>query len=254
MTPEQFELHAKIEDSHWWFVGRRRIIENIVATVVPDKTPMKLVDIGCGTGGNISTFHKRFDCIGVDISEHAIDFAVRRFPDINFISVGVGQKIYPIIEKADILFLLDVLEHIENDSQFLREITSNMKQGALLLITVPSNMSLWSPHDEFHGHFRRYSKNDLLFNFNELPVSIRLFSYYNTILYPIIKSARGLTKLTKQTWGKAHTDLSMPPKIFNTLLTKIFASESKWLINRLDQSNRTTLPFGVSIISLLRKN
>ena len=67
MTPEQFELHAKIEDAHWWFVGRRQIIANIVATAVYDKPPMKLVDIGCGTGGNIGYFKERFDCIGVDI-------------------------------------------------------------------------------------------------------------------------------------------------------------------------------------------
>ena len=128
-----------------------------------------------------------------------------------------------------------------------------MKQGAMLLMTVPSDMSLWSPHDEFHGHFRRYSRNELLFKFGDLPVTIRLLSYYNTTLYPIIKSVRCFTKLTRQTWGEAHTDLSIPPKFMNTFLTKIFASESRWLINRLDQPNRT-LPFGVSIISLLRKN
>ena len=109
MTPDQFELHAKIEDSHWWFVGRRRLIANIVATVVPDKTPMKLVDIGCGTGGNISNFKKRFDCLGIDISEHAIAFAEKRFPDVNFVCQGTGNKNYSIIEKADIIFLLDVL-------------------------------------------------------------------------------------------------------------------------------------------------
>jgi SAM-dependent methyltransferase len=254
MTPDQFELHANIEDAHWWFVGRRHIVANIVATVVYDKPPMKLVDIGCGTGGNIGYFKQRFDCIGVDISEHAIDFAERRFPDINFICGGVGKKIYPIIEKADMLFLLDVLEHMENDSQFLQEITSHMKQGAMLLMTVPSDMSLWSPHDEFHGHFRRYSMNELLFKFKRLPVSIRLLSYYNTMLYPIIRFVRGFTSLTRQTWGQAHTDLSLPPKFLNSLLTKIFASESRWLINRMDRPHRETLPFGVSIISLLRKN
>lgn len=254
MTPDQFELHAKIEDFHWWFVARRQIIANIVATATCDKTPMRLVDIGCGTGGNVSIFQESFDCIGIDISEHAIDFAVSRFPGINFITSEVCKTIYPIIEKADILFLLDVLEHIENDSRFLMEITSNMKQGALLLITVPSDMALWSPQDEFHGHFRRYSKNELLLKFNDLPVSIRLLSYYNTLLYPIIRSIRGFTKLTKQTWGEAHTDLSTPPKFINTLLTKIFASESRWLVNRVDQPNRMTFPFGVSIISLLRKN
>lgn len=254
MTPDQFELHAKIEDSHWWFVGRRHIVENLIGSSICNQSVKNLVDMGCGTGGNISISQDTLECTGIDISEDAISFAKRRFPKVDFICAGLEKEVYPIIEKADIVLMMDVLEHIENDSGFLSDFISRLKKGAHMLITVPAEMSLWSPHDEFHGHFRRYSKNELFVKFKDLPVSIRLLSYYNTMLYPIIRSVRGFTKLTKQTWGQAHTDLSTPPKFINTLLTKIFASESRWLINRVDQPNRTTFPFGVSIISLLRKN
>ncbi|MGO8820493.1 MAG: class I SAM-dependent methyltransferase [Desulfomonilaceae bacterium] len=252
MTPDQFELHAKIEDSHWWFVGRRRIVEHIVGASVFDQTQKTLLDIGCGTGGNIGIFQDKFNCIGLDISEHAIVFAKKRFPKINFFC-GDLKKIYPIIEKADILLLLDVLEHIENDSQFLRDLITKMKQGAHLVVTVPSNMSLWSPHDEFHGHFRRYTKQELLGMLEELPVSIKLLSYYNSFLYPIIKAIRIFTKLRDKPWGQACTDLSVPAKPINFLLAKLFASESRWLVNRVNQSSQNALPFGVSIISLLEK-
>lgn len=252
MTPDQFELHAKIEDSHWWFVGRRHIVENVVDTSVIHKKAKTLVDIGCGTGGNIGIFQDKFNCIGVDISEHAIAFAKKRFPKIDFVC-GDLEKIYPIIEKADILLLLDVLEHIENDPQFLRDLITNMKRGAYLVVTVPSNMSLWSPHDEFHGHFRRYTKQELLGMLEELPVSIRLLSYYNSFLYPIIKAVRVFTKLRGKPWGQACTDLSVPAKPINFLLSKLFASESRWLLNLVDQPTQTVLPFGVSIISLLKK-
>ncbi len=253
MTPEQFELHATIEDTHWWFVGRRRIVENVVGAYLLDETQKTLVDVGCGTGGNIGAFQSKFKCIGLDISEHAIDFATRRFQNVTFICGGLEKRIYPIIEKADMLLLLDVLEHIEKDSQFLRDITTHMKPGAHLLVTVPSEMSLWSPHDEFHGHFRRYTKQELLIMFQTLPVSVRLLSYYNSFLYPIIKAIRVFTKLRGKPWGQACTDLSVPAIPINFLLAKLFASEATWLLNLVDQPSKTIFPFGVSVISLLKK-
>lgn len=84
MTPDQFELHATIEDTHWWFVGRRRIVENVVGAYVLDETQKTLVDLGCGTGGNIGAFQDKFKCIGLDISEHAIAFCHKKVPKRNF--------------------------------------------------------------------------------------------------------------------------------------------------------------------------
>lgn len=253
MTPDQFELHAKIENVHWWFVGRRHVVENVINASCSNKKQQTLVDLGCGTGGNLEFFHDNFNCIGVDVSEAAIDFAKKRFQNVNFICADLGKIICPIVQDADILLLLDVLEHIENDAKFMRDLTTNMKRGAHLLVTVPSDMSLWSPHDEFHGHFRRYSKQQLVCLFKELPVSIRLLSYYNSFLYPIIKAIRVFTGLTGKPWGQACTDLSTPVKPINFLLTKLFASESRRLLTVVDKPNRVVFPFGVSIISLLQK-
>lgn len=254
MTPEQFELHARIEDIHWWFVGRKHIVSTLVQATVFDEGEKILIDLGCGTGGNVGVFQDKFNCIGVDISEYAIHFAKKRFPNVNFICGTFGKTLCPIFEKADIVLLLDVLEHIENDSQFLRNLIINMKQGAYLLMTVPSDMSLWSPQDEFLGHFRRYSFKELLAMFTELPVSIKLLSYYNSLLYPIVKAVRMVTNLRGRTWGKAGTDLSIPPWPINTFLTKIFASESKCLLKRIDHPSMPLFPFGVSLISILKKD
>lgn len=254
MTPEQFELHAAIEDSHWWFIGRRFIIHNLVSSIILRTSSGRvLVDMGCGTGGNLSSFKKTFECTGIDISRDAILLAKRRFPEVNFICGGLEKQTYIAIEKADVVLLLDVLEHINNDVSFLEGLLGMLKKGSHLLITVPAHMALWSPHDDFHGHFRRYSRDELLSKFKDLNSEIRMLSYYNTALYPIIRSVRYFTRLTKRTWGKAHTDLSLPPQLINTFLTKIFAAECRWLVNLVDQPSRT-LPFGVSIISLLRKN
>ena len=253
MTPAQFQLHAKIEDSHWWFVGRRYIIQSLVDSLFRSKHDKILIDMGCGTGGNLSTFRGEFDCTGIDLSSDAILLAKKRFPTINFICAGLEEEACVCIEKADVVLLLDVLEHIRNDMGFLFDLVGRLKKGSHLLITVPAEMALWSPHDDFHGHFRRYSKNDLFDMLIALPVSIRLLSYYNIWLYPAVKIIRSFTNLTGKAWGKAETDLSVPPKFINTILSLIFSSESRWLINRIDQHCVTKLPFGVSLIALVRK-
>lgn len=253
MTPAQFELHEKLEDSHWWFVGRRHVVQKIVDSVVLAGKEKILVDLGCGTGGNVGIFEGKFTCAGFDISEEAIAIARKKYKTVSFNCGSLGNSAYSVINKADVCLLLDVLEHIENDFEFLMDVFDKMKVGAHLLVTVPADMSLWSPQDEFHGHYRRYSRDQLIDIFQNLPVLVRLLSYYNSFLYPVIRTVRVLTRLRGKPWGEAGTDLSLPVEPVNFLLTKLFASESRWLLNLMDQSGRTLAPFGVSLIALLRK-
>ncbi|MGZ3689158.1 MAG: methyltransferase domain-containing protein [Bdellovibrionota bacterium] len=64
-------------------------------------------------------------------------------------------------QAADALVLLDVLEHQENDVEFLRDLHSKMRAGAILVVTVPAMMLLWSEWDRKMGHYRRYDLRSL---------------------------------------------------------------------------------------------
>ena len=85
MQSEQFELHARIEQRHWWFVARRRIMRAIVEEVARPDGRTTVVDVGCGTGANIATLTDGYRCVGIDTSEEAIELATRRFPDVRFV-------------------------------------------------------------------------------------------------------------------------------------------------------------------------
>lgn len=254
MKPEQFGLHAVMEDRHWWFLARKSIIIRLVQCLVAPSKGTTIADVGCGAGGVISGLASGYNCIGTDTSEDAIKHARLRFPEVTFICGQAPECLGPWRDSVNMFLLLDVLEHVQNDEELFKELFAVLKPGGQIFLTVPANMSMWSPQDENYGHYRRYEPEDLKGLWDGLPVTVRLFSYFNTYLYPLIRGIRILTKLRGKEWGEASTDLALPPPSLNRLLEWVYASEAKALKKLVSQDNKTGLPFGVSLIACLRKD
>jgi SAM-dependent methyltransferase len=250
---EQFALHAEIEDRQWWFVGRRAIITSVVRAITADTAKATIVDVGCGTGGNLSDLAHDHNCVGIDSSGEAIEFAKKRFPDVRFICGNVPHDLGGIKDDADVFMLLDVVEHVEHDSEFLRDLLGVVRPGGHVVITVPALMSLWSPHDANYGHFRRYEPEQLKTLWEGLPVTVPLFSFFNAYLYPVVKAVRSLNRWRGHEWGEAGTDLTIPPWPLNGLLTSIFAREARVLVDLLSGNRKTGFARGVSLMAVLRK-
>ena len=88
MRHDQFCLHAEVEDRHWWFVGRRRIIGRLVEETLPPDRNATVIDVGCGTGGNIASLADRYDCLGIDTSHEAVELARQGFRMSRFASAA----------------------------------------------------------------------------------------------------------------------------------------------------------------------
>lgn len=254
MQTDQYKLHAEVEESHWWFLARRRILHELACYLTPPSKSTLVVDVGCGTGGNIAAFAKDYRCIGIDTSVEAIRLARRRFPDVRFICGSAPADLGDAVEQAGLFLLTDVLEHIEDDVAFLTELLMALKPGACLLLTVPADMSLWSEHDVAYGHYRRYDIRSLQDLWSGLPASVHLLSYFNARLYPFVKTIRALNRLRKRSFGDAGTDLKLPIRPVNRLLTAVFAGETGVLAKLLTHKRKRGYRFGVSIIAaLIRK-
>ncbi|MBI3332945.1 MAG: methyltransferase domain-containing protein [Candidatus Omnitrophica bacterium] len=252
MNLPQFHLHAEIEQRHWWFRGRRRIMESLVRRVLSPSREESVVDIGCGTGGNISALSDSYSCIGIDRSPEAIRLAQGRFPNIRFIRwSGTGDQ--DSVHQAKLFLLMDVLEHLEDDTLFLSEWVAAARPGAHFLITVPADPRLWSPHDVSFGHYRRYDRKRLEQVWEGLPVTPLLVSYYNSTLYPAVRLARILSRGRGRTTGVAGTDFFMPPAAINALLEWIFSGEAKVLVDLLEGKRSRGFRKGVSLIALLHR-
>jgi 2-polyprenyl-3-methyl-5-hydroxy-6-metoxy-1,4-benzoquinol methylase len=252
MQREQYDLLARLEDSHWWFVGRRRILNAVVDELLPPPRRGVIVDIGCGAGGNLAALADRHECIGIDASEEALSHARRRFPKLSFLHAPQPQDVSEVIGRANLLMLNDVLEHIEADRAFLEGVIASASPGAQVLITVPADSALWGPHDVSHGHFRRYTAAELQQVWQGLPVETQLVSYFNTRLYPIIRAIRTLGRWRDRAWGAASTDLRPTAAPINALLTRIFAGESGRLQRALRGKRTAAYRYGVSLLAVLR--
>ncbi len=253
MQTEQFQLHSRMEETHWWFTGRRKIIRRLVHQVLPPSAGGTLVDVGCGTGGNLAAFTGEYDCLGWDPSEEAIRLARLRFPESRFHSGSLSETLASLPVPPDLILLLDVLEHIEEDTSFFAQMADALRPGGYLLITVPAGMELWSPHDVTFGHFRRYSRPELERLWEREPLSTLLLSHYNSRLYPVVRCIRFWTQRRGQAMGEGQSDFRVPPSPVNRLLERILSAEADALVHFLKQERRQGFSRGVSLIALLQK-
>lgn len=255
MTPEVYRLHQKLEETHWWFKARRRILLDILGKLLPPDKKSHVIDVGCATGGNAAAIDERYSCLGVDASALAIEMARARFPSTRFehadSPVGIGGAAC----EAMAFLVADVLEHVADDRAILAEWVRAARPGAWFTITVPAEMSLWSTHDVSHGHYRRYDRESLAGLWSDLPVCEKLLSPFNSRLYGVIKQVRRRRQRLAEANGAAAglADLRQPGKIANKMLEAVFYGESKRLVAALRGEGRGYRR-GVSLIAVLRKH
>jgi SAM-dependent methyltransferase len=252
MHSEQFELHAQIELEHWWFVARRRIVRSLVERLVSAASDSVIVDVGCGTGGNLADLAGDYRCVGIDTCEQAVELARKRFPAAQWLHGFAPGALTDVLPQTRLVLLMDVLEHVADDYRLLSELLAAMPVGSHLLVTVPAELALWSKHDESFGHYRRYDLDQLEKLWQGLPVTPLMASYYNTRLYPAIKAARWWGRRRGASFGAANTDFRIPAKPVNRGLTSLFEGESKRLLQFLGTS-RPAYSRGVSLIAVLRR-
>ncbi len=241
MEREAYAELYRYEDRHWWFVARRMIIQGILQNYFPFRTENKILEIGCGTGGNLALLSNYGNVQAMDLDDEAIELANSR--EICLVKKGSLPNDIPFAEKFDLICMLDVLEHIDDDLGALKAVWNKLDPRGKLLLTVPAYKFLWTVHDDASHHKRRYLKNQLVRLVQTAGFKIIYSSYFDTFLFPIITVARLVNNIRGKACG---TDISMPPKVLNSLLTSIFASE-RFLIPGI------ALPFGVSILLIAEK-
>lgn len=241
MEASLYSQMRELEDRHWWFVGRRVIVASLLrGSGLPQHA--RILDLGCGSGGNLAMLSQFGEVLGAELDEHAAQLARERgvapvlrgkLPDALPLAAGSFQCVT----------LLDVLEHIEDDRATLRTVNQLLSPEGRLLITVPAFPFLWGPHDEAHHHQRRYRANGLRQILEDAGFEITTLSYCNSWLFPVVALVRVFRRLFPG--GDAGAELGLPPVLVNTLLAKLFASERHLL--------RVGLPFGVSLVVLAKK-
>lgn len=253
MQAAQFSVHAAVEERHWWFLGRRRIVTTLIRHLIPPSNDTSVIDIGCGTGGNIEALARDYACIGIDPSAEAIELARSRFPNARFLCGSTTEILHTVQAQARLFLLMDVLEHVPDDFFLLSSLLAGVEPGAYVLLTVPADMRLWSEHDVSFGHYRRYDTARLMRVWSGLPATPLLLSYYNSRLYPIVRAVRTLSRWRGRASGMTGTDFAMPAPLLNAWLRDVFAGETTRLVDLLERRRSRGFVQGVSLIAVLRR-
>ncbi len=261
MDTAQFQLHAAIEERHWWFTARRTILGRLVGHLhdhhqlrAADRSGEKplLIDVGCGTGANLAAFAKTFRCLGVDTSPEAIQLAKQRYPHVEFRHGYAPDDLLDSLRMASVVTLNDVLEHVRDDFLLFSRIFAELSPGAICVLTVPADPAIWSGHDLSFGHYRRYVRERLEMLWQDLPIKAHLVSHFNARLYPLIRAVRTLNNWRGATGGVAGTDFKIPPAPLNHLLESCFHGESQRLLGAL-RGQRPGYSHGASLVAILER-
>jgi SAM-dependent methyltransferase len=232
----------QLEGEHWWFCARRRILKSVIARFAPRSTGLRLLEAGCGTGGNLRMLSEFGSLAAFELDDEARDIARHKMPiDVKSGMLPDGIPFAP--RSFDIVAAFDVIEHVERDVESLAKLREQLAPGGRLVMTVPALPWLWSQHDVTHHHFRRYTRGQLDATLRRAGLEPLRISYFNTLLFPAIAAVR----LCKKAFGmKEEGDDSMPSAFVNCVLKEIFGFESNLV-------GRVPLPFGVSLLAVAQR-
>jgi 2-polyprenyl-3-methyl-5-hydroxy-6-metoxy-1,4-benzoquinol methylase len=240
MDDSLFQRFSEIEACHWWFVARREIVLSVIARLVAPGA--RLLDVGCGTGYFLERAQDLYEAAGVDPSPIAVEMCTRRH--LQSVVLGSATDLSAFDgERFDLITLLDVIEHVDDDVLALRTASSKLERGGRLLVTVPAFQLLWTSHDDVNQHRRRYTRGQLRKAMKSAGLRVEQLSYFNSYLFPIALVER----LTKRVLRLDHgADLSLPPAVVNAAMTRIFSMER----HRLQRGS--TFPVGLSVLAVGR--
>lgn len=266
MQQHTYAIMRRVEESHWWFVGRRKIIRSFLERVVHDlkatraegathseeagaepveqkrsDETLRILDVGCGTGANLEMLSEFGAAEGVDVSAEALSFCQAR----GLVNVKLGEAEHLPYEAGsfDLVTGLDVVEHLDDDRAGLREMARVLRPGGRALVFVPAFMFLWGVQDDISNHRRRYTLPELKRALRESSFEVERASYVNLSFFAPILLGRLIMRATRL---RPESENNLTIGALNGILGRILGAESSIL-------RHMNLPFGVSVICVARR-
>jgi len=246
MRDDVYDTTFELEGRHWWYRARRAIVLDTAKAWLPTGTGTpRILDYGCGTGLNLVALGQLGDAYGLEPHPRAVALARSR-----------GVRVEPMAEAAtehpfggdfDLICMLDVLEHVEDDAAALVRLRSWLRPGGRLLLTVPAYPWMWSDEDDVSHHLRRYTRPRLRRAIEAAGLSPCKLSHFNaTLMGPQAVVAATQRLVGRWRPRELHSNLGPLPSVLNEALRRILATEVP-ILRRVD------LPVGSSIVCVAER-
>jgi SAM-dependent methyltransferase len=250
-----FDTLRDMQERHFWYRGRHRFLLEAVNRFLPKSVqPFSAIDLGGGVGGWVSY-----------LAQHRPEgFAPLALADSSLVALTLAASVLPpeaeryqidlmqlnMSNQWDVAFLLDVIEHLPDDLQALRQAREALKPGGYLFVTAPAFPQFWSYNDDMAQHLRRYRRSDFVQLAQQSGLTLcdaRYFMFYLSPLYLLSRMGPSLVSMTlaqkKELIVKQH---QVPSALVNSLLSTIFAAESPI-------GHWWHFPWGTSILGVFKK-
>jgi SAM-dependent methyltransferase len=194
MEREQYELMAREEGRHWWYVGMRRVSAGLLDRYGPSGGRLEVLDAGCGSGGTTAYLGRYGRVTGVDLAAEATALARRR---------GVGRVMRGSVSELpfrsgsfDLATSFDVLYHlgVADDEAALSELHRVLRPDGVLLIRLPAYDRIRGSHDRAVHTRHRYTREELGWKLARAGFRVEHATYANSLLLPVAELKRLLER------------------------------------------------------------
>lgn len=251
MEAHVYDQFADLEESHFWFAGRRRIFFDLLNKSLTKKgrdlNGLEILEIGCGAGGMLEPLRQYGRVTGLDYSADSMRYCRSR--GFTRVVTGLGSELPFPDESFDLVALFDVIEHIPDDRQVLAEVKRVLKPDGVVFISVPAYQFLYSQNDRVVHHLRRYTASGLRGVIGAAGLQAEKVTYFNTFLFPLILAAIGVLKVKESLFGLPDGETNLHHQFagpVNGLFGAIMSSERLLLRNM-------EFPFGHSLIGMAHR-
>lgn len=250
--PFFFDQLARIEDQHFWFRARNRLIFELTRRISSTLQPGHLVlEVGCGTGNVLRMLRRACPdgtVVGLELWFDGLRHAQSR--SAGFLVQGDVRNC-PFGKPFDLIGLFDVLEHVQEERETLDSLWNLLARGGRLMLTVPAHQFLWSYFDEAAHHCRRYSAQDIRQKLTDSGFQVEFLSEFMACIFPMVwifRKMRGLRRKSESDSARSRTsdEFRLVP-IVNQILTALLTLEARWL------ARGHHVPIGTSLVVVARR-
>lgn len=243
MRPEEYATLRRVEDEHWWYRQLRRVLRLHLDRFVPAWRESRILDAGCGTGGNLAHLEGAGARVGLDFAPEAL--AGCRSRGLARLVRGSITALPFADASFDAAISMSVIYHewVRDPAEAVRELHRVLAPGGVLLLDVPGYPSLTSPHDVAVMTARRFTPPQLRALVEAAGFEVLRVTHWNSLLFPAVWAARRLGLVAS---GRDFETTEAQPGGRNGVLDALMRAEAALL-------RRVALPIGVSIHCVARK-